>query len=164
MQAYDYLVSKGVTAFCPMRKVARMVRGSIRFVMRPLLPNMFFAFGTEDEMKAYVYDNVNLPFLRFYYRRCYGDTSVSKVPLTVPRRQIETFMIICNADAGDTFVSADNIHLFETGEQVRVTQGKFAGVTGRVARFKGHKRVGIYIDGVATVATAYIPGAYLEKI
>lgn len=47
---------------------------------------------------------------------------------------------------------------------MRVTRGEFAGVIGRVTRFKGQQRVGIYIDGVATVATAYVPNAYLERL
>lgn len=163
--AYDYLVSKGVKAFCPMHKVAKIIKGKRRFVMQSRLPNLFFAYGTEEELQQYVYDNTNLPFLRFYYRHYHDEgRSMRKEPLIVPDEQIETFRIICEADDKGTFVSSDAIHLFERGEQVRVTRGEFAGVVGRVARFKGQQRVGIYIDGVATVATAYVPTAYLEKI
>lgn len=163
--AYDYLVSKGVKAFCPMHKVAKIVKGKRRFVEQSRLPNLFFAYGTEAELQAFVYDNVRLPFLRFYYRHYHDERhALRKEPLIVPDDQIETFRIICEAADNGTFVSSDEIRLFERGEQVRVTRGEFAGVIGRVARFKGQQRVGIYIDGVATVATAYVPNAYLERI
>ena len=133
--------------------------------MQSRLPNLFFAYGTEEELQQYVYDNTNLPFLRFYYRHYHDERrSMRKEPLIVPDEQIETFRIICEAADEGTFVSSDAIHLFERGDQVRVTRGEFAGVVGRVARFKGQQRVGIYIDGVATVATAYVPTAYLERI
>lgn len=162
-QAYDYLVDKGVEAFCPMHKVYVQVGGKRRAVMRAVLPNIFFAFGTEAEIQSYVYDNVNLPYLRFYYRHLHEGKRIRKVPLLVPEAQIETFRIICRCAEDDTFFTPDEIRLFERGEEVRVTRGPFAGVKGRVARFKGQQRVGIYIDGVATVATAYVPNAYLEK-
>ena len=162
--AYDYLVSKGITAFCPMQKVAKMVGGKRRFFYQSRLPNIFFAYGTKEELMTFVYDNINLPFLRFYYCHHHGEHFSVREPLIVPQSQIDTFRIVCEAEDEDTFVSADEIRLFEKGEEVRVTQGKFAGVRGRVARFKGQQRVGIYIEGVATVATAYIPSAYLEKI
>ena len=148
-----------------MHKVAKIIKGKRRFVMQSRLPNLFFAYGTEAALQEYVYDNANLPFLRFYYRHYHdNEHGRKKEPLVVPAEQIETFKIICEAADKGTFVSADEIHLFERGEQVRVTQGEFAGVVGRVARFKGQQRVGIYIDGVATVATAYVPKAYLERV
>lgn len=67
-KAYDYLVSKGVKAFCPTLHVTKEVKGERRVVVESRLPNIFFAHGTEEELKLFVYDNVNLPFLRFYYR------------------------------------------------------------------------------------------------
>ena len=67
-KAYDYLVAKGISAFYPTIKVMKEIRGQRKIVTESRLPNIFFAFGTEEEIKSYVYDNVNLPFLRFYYR------------------------------------------------------------------------------------------------
>jgi len=37
-------------------------------------------------------------------------------------------------------------------------------VTGRVARWQGQQRVGIVVDDLITIATAYIPNAFIEKI
>ena len=47
---------------------------------------------------------------------------------------------------------------------VRIVEGKFAGVTGRVARYHGQQRVAVIIDGLLTIATAYIPSAFLNTI
>ena len=47
---------------------------------------------------------------------------------------------------------------------MRITQGKFAGVVGRVARYKGQQRVGIVIEGTFTLATAYVPSGAVEVI
>jgi ribosomal protein L24 len=45
-----------------------------------------------------------------------------------------------------------------------VIDGKFKGLTGRVARYQGQQRVAIIIDGAFTMATAYLPTAFLEYI
>lgn len=47
---------------------------------------------------------------------------------------------------------------------VRIVNGKFTGVVGRVARYQGQQRVAVVIDGLLTVATAYIPSVFLEKL
>ena len=162
--ASDYLAAHGVEIFCPMQKVAKRINGKIRLVEKSRLPNLFFAYGTEEQLQSFVYDNVNLPFLRFYYRHFHARGILKKVPLLGPQRQLETFRQICSVEGLDTFVSPDEIRLFRKGELVRVVQGPFAGVCGRVARFKGQQRVGICVDQVATVATAYVPTAFLEKM
>lgn len=47
---------------------------------------------------------------------------------------------------------------------MRITQGKFAGVVGRIARYKGQQRVGIVIEGTFTLVTAYVPSGAVEAI
>ena len=48
--------------------------------------------------------------------------------------------------------------------RVRVTEGKFKGVTGIVARIHGQQRVAVVIEGVLAVATAYVPSAFLQRL
>lgn len=67
-KAYDYIISKGGTAFYPTFSIVRLVDGKRKTVEESRLPNIFFAYGTEEEIKSFVYDNINLPYLRFYYR------------------------------------------------------------------------------------------------
>lgn len=159
------MVAKGVRAFCPMVSVVKIVRGKRKTLIRSRLPNIFFAYGSEEELQNFVYDNVNLPFLRFYYRYFQKDNRLHKEPMIVPHRQMETLRIICAAEEADNvFFSTDKIRKFTKGQLVKVIEGEFAGVIGRVARFKGQQRVGIYIDGLLTMATAYIPNQFLQVI
>ena len=50
------------------------------------------------------------------------------------------------------------------GDRVRVVKGPLAGLEGELMRIRGHKRVIIRLEGVASIATSYIPGSFLEKI
>ena len=163
-KAYDYLVAHNVIAFYPTLRSVKLIDGKRSFVEESRIPNIFFAYGTEEELKFFVYDNVNLPYLRFYYRKTHVGNRTVNVPLVIPENQIESLKIICAADVDDIVVASGEINKFREGQSVRITEGEFKGVTGKVARYKNHQRVGITIEGVLTICTAYIPSNFMEII
>ena len=163
-KAYDYLVGKHVEAYYPTVTTIKIVDGKRKSVEESRLPNIFFARGTEEEIKSFVYDNVNLPHLRFYYRHFHEGARVVKEPLIVPSYQIEGLKIICASEAEDVIIVPPEIHKFQAGQTVRVIDGVFKGVIGKIARYQGQQRVGIIIDGLLTVASAYVPSAFVEII
>ena len=156
--------SKGVEVFLPTEMVVRLVKGKRRKLEVSLIPNMFFAYGTEEELKSFVFDNVNLPFLRFYYRFYQEGRLKMKTPWIVPASQMRSFRIICETRDDNMIVSTRVIPRFQRGDMVRVVEGKFKGVVGRVVKYKAQQRVGMIIDGLVSVATAYVPDAFLERI
>ena len=163
-KAYDYMTARGITAFYPTTNVVKLIKGKRKVVTESRLPNIFFAYGTEEQLKEYVYDNVNLPFLRFYYRHYHEGNKIKKTPLIVPDNQMYSLKIICAADADNTFVSLVKVPKFEKGQLVKVIDGAFKGVTGRVARWQGQQRVGVVVDELVTIVTAYVPSAFLMEI
>ena len=160
-KAYDYMSSKGITAFYPTNNVVKVINGKRKVVTQSLLPNIFFAYGTEEQLKSFVYDNVNLPFLRFYYRHVHVGDRIEKTPLIVPDSQMDSLKIICSADADNTIVSLTEVPKFEKGQLVRVIDGAFKGVVGRVARWQGQQRVAVVVDNLLTAVTAYVPSAFI---
>ena len=163
-KAYDYMTAKGITAFLPTVNTIKMINGKRKSVTESRLPNIFFAYGTEEEIKAYVYDNVNLPFLRFYYRHKHEGKKIEKTPMIVPTSQIDSLNIICEAEAEDIIISHTEIPKFEKGQVVRIIDGAFKGVVGRIARYQGQQRVAVVMDELVTICTAYIPSAFIETI
>ena len=163
-KAYDYLVGKHVEAYYPTIKTVKEIDGKRKTVEESRPPNIFFARGTEEEIKSYVYDNVNLPYLRFYYYHHREGTRMIKEPLIVPYHQIESLKIICASEAEYIILVPPDVHKFKAGQTVRIINGNFKGVIGKVARYQGQQRVAVIIDGLMTVATAYIPNAFLEPV
>ena len=163
-KAYDYLVGKHVEAYYPTIKTVKEVNGKRKTVEESRLPNIFFARGTEEEIKSFVYDNINLPYLRFYYKHTHIGARIMKTPLIVPDNQIKSLQIICEKEGSDTLVLQEEVTKFKQGEKVKIIEGNFAGVTGIVARYHGQQRVGLIIDGLLTAVTAYIPSAFLQAI
>ena len=163
-KAYDYMTAKGITAFYPTTEVVKLIKGKRKVVTESRLPNIFFAYGTEEQLKFFVYDNVNLPFLRFYYHHIHIGRRIEKTPLIVPDYQMESLKIACASKEDDVIIVSGEIQKFEKGQLVRVVKGEFEGFMGIVARHKGQQRVGIVVDNLLTVLTAYVPSAYCEKI
>lgn len=61
----------------------------------------------------FFYDNVNLPFLRFYCRHVHIGRRIEKIPLMVPDYQMDSLKLICAADADNTIVSLGEMPKFE---------------------------------------------------
>lgn len=164
-KAKKYLDDHGVITFLPMCSRKKQFGRRIKTVEEPLLNNIFFARGTEEGLKKFVYDNIHLPFLRFYYQHYTGiDGSIAKKPQVVPDKQMESFQIICASKEADTIVTKDVVEKFKKGDIVGVIGGPFVGVEGRVARYMGQQRVGIIIDKLLTVITAYVPNMFLKRL
>lgn len=68
--------------------------------------------------------------------------------MIVPDRQMENLMIICASESDNIVFSSESIKKFEEGKLVRVIEGPFKGVIGRVAKYKKQQRVGITIDSI----------------
>lgn len=61
-------------------------------------------------------------------------------------------------------MSLDEVPKFEKGQLVRVVDGAFKGVVGRVARWQGQQRVGVVVEGLITMVITYVPNAFLELV
>lgn len=85
-------------------------------------------------------------------------------PLTIPFTSMTNFIKATSTDSEHVrIVSAEQCH-YKSGDIVKVIDGEFKGVTGRVARIAGQQRVVVEISGLCLVATAYIPNGFLETI
>ena len=92
------------------------------------------------------------------------DDDLKNPPLTVSCKEMENFIIAtCNKSEHLKFVEESQCH-FKGGEIVKVIDGLFKGVEGRVARVSGQQRVVVTLSQVGLVATAYIPTAFIQII
>ena len=69
-KAYDYLVGKHVEAYYPTITIIKIVDGKRKFVEESRIPNIFFARGTEKEIKYCLKNNFRNFHIAFF-SRCY---------------------------------------------------------------------------------------------
>lgn len=162
--AAEVLMDEGVETFCPTITMRQCRNGKPVVTENSLLPNLFFAYASKVELKTLMREVRTLRMLRFYCRRERLGRGWHYKPLWVPDGQLESFRIICAVREADTLFTANEIPKFSQGQLVRVKDGKFKGVVGRVARFRGQQRVAVNIEGIVTSITAYVPTAFLEPL
>lgn len=162
-KAYEYFVSHDVVAFYPKLTSLKVIDGRKQIVEESRIPNIIFVYGTEDDVTSLVYDNVNLPYLRFYYTFAHEGKKIVRKPVVVPDRQMSALKIICESESEGVIVTAQSVEKFTQGQTVRVIDGEFKGVVGVVGRYRSQQRVGIVIGDVVTALTAYVPSAFLVK-
>jgi transcription antitermination factor NusG len=161
-RAKDYIVEDGTFVYIAKRYARKTVNGKQKKVLETLIPNILFVYTTEDKADEYVKRTPALSFLTYYYNHFELDDDRKNPPLTVSCKEMENFIIAtCNQSEHLKFVTELQCH-FKGGETVKVIDGMFKGVEGRVARVSGQQRVVISLTDVGLVSTAYIPTAFLR--
>ena len=163
-KASDYIVEDGTYVYIAKRYARKSVNGKQKKVLETLIPNLLFVYTTEDKAKEYVKDTPALSYLTFYYNHFELDDDQKNPPLTVSCKEMENFIIAtCNKSEHLKFVDEEQCH-FKGGEIVKIIDGSFKGVEGRVARVSGQQRVIVTLTNVGLVSTAYIPTAFIQII
>ena len=163
LKAYDYLINHGIEAFLPLHRALKYVDGKRKFVIESYLPNMLFVYASPETVENCVKHTPDLHFLSYYYNHFVATEDEKNPPLIVPYDSMMNFIRVSTTDNRHVkVVSPENCH-FKSGDMVRVTDGEFKGVEGRVARVSGQQRVVVEVEGVCLISTAYIPSAFIEK-
>ena len=161
-RAKDYIVEDGTFVYIAKRYARKTVNGKQKKVLETLIPNLLFVYTTEDKAEEYIKNTPALSFLTYYYNHFEIDDDQKNPPQTVSRKEMENFIVAtCNKSEHLKFVDETQCH-FKGGETVKVIDGLFKGVEGRVARVSGQQRVVITLSQVGLVSTAYVPTAFLK--
>jgi len=163
-KALDYIVEDGTFAYIAKRYARKTVNGKQKKVLETLIPNLLFVYTNEEKADEYIKNTPALSYLTYYYNHFELDDDQKNPPLTVSCKEMENFIIAtCNKSEHLKFVDESQCH-FKGGEIVKIIDGNFKGVEGRVARVSGQQRVIVTLTNVGLVSTAYIPTAFIQII
>ncbi len=160
-KASDYIIEDGTFVYIAKRYIRKSINGKQKKVLETLIPNLLFVYTTEDKAKEYM-KTPALSYLTYYYNHFVQDETGKNPPLTISCKEMENFIIAtCNKSEHLKFVTESQCH-FKGGETVKIIDGAFNGVEGRVARVSGQQRVIVELTNVGLVSTAYIPTAFIQ--
>lgn len=164
-KASDVIVEDGSFVYIAKRYIRKFSKqGKEKRVLETLIPNLLFVYTTEDKAEEYVKDTPTLSYLTYYYNHFELDDDQKNPPLIVSCREMENFILATsNKNEHLMFVQEEQCH-YKGGEVVKVIDGLFKGVEGKVARVSGQQRVIVSITNVGLVSTAYIPTAFIREI
>lgn len=163
-KAYDFMMKDNTEAYLPMRYVQKLCNGKKKRILTSLLPNFLFVYATPEKVEEYVKHTPELHYLTYYYNHFKVGEFGKNPPLTVDYDEMMNFIRVTSINNEHVrLVESQHCH-YKSGDKVRIVDGDFAGIEGRVARVAGQQRVVIELPGVCLVATAYIPTAFIEII
>ena len=162
----------GIECFVPMRyKVVELPLDKLRVrnggdteLRRELVPainNLIFVRSTQERISGLKASNEVLEPLRYMMDRT---ASREHAIMTVGDREMENFMRVASrTDDSVMFLNEESV-VGKEGKRVMITGGTFEGVTGVVRRVKRCKRVVVELEGIASVAIAFVPAGVLKEI
>ena len=164
IQAYKLLKQDGIEAYLPMKTMLKVFRGKRIKTLEPLLPNLLFVHADLILLDEYLRTHPKISYLNYYYNHFKTLADGKNPPLIIGDEEMVNFINLTSVDNQHIrLVKPDQCH-FKSGDKVRVIYGQFKGVQGMVARVGGQQRVVVIIDGLCSIATAYIPTDFLEYI
>ena len=165
-KAYSIMSTSDVQSYMPMHYVIKKEIGKKKRTLQPLLPNLFFVYATRETVNSIIKKKgEEASVLKFYLDKTKPlEDNGKHPPLTIPFTSMTNFIKATSTDSEHVrIVSAEQCH-YKSGDMVKVIDGEFKGVTGRVARIAGQQRVVVEISGLCLVATAYIPTEFIKFI
>ncbi len=163
-KAADLLTDDGTYTYVARRYVWKTMQGKRKRVLEALIPNLLFAYTTEEKAETYIKHTPELSFLTYYYNHFEQDEEKKNPPLIVPEDEMLNFIrATVSMSEHIMFIQPEQCH-YKSGEQVKVVDGPFQGVEGKVARVAGQQRVIVTLSKVGLISTAYIPTAFIEKL
>ena len=154
----------GIENFVPMRyKVVESQNEGdteLRRVLVPAINNLIFVRSTQEQLSELKQTNEVLEPLRYMMDRT---ASLEHAIMTVADREMENFMRVASRTDDSVMYLDDDTIVGKEGKRVEIMGGAFEGVTGVIRRVKRCKRVVVEIEGVASVAIAWVPVTLLKE-
>ena len=152
----------GIESFIPM--MYKLVDVDMDHPHRELVPainNLIFVCSTQEWISGLKSSNNTLEPLRYMIDQT---AQQPHTIMTVPDRQMQNFMRVASRTDDSVMFLNDESVIGKEGKRVEIIGGAFEGVTGVIRRVKRCKRVVVEIEGVASVAIAFVPAGQLKEI
>ena len=148
--------------FVPMKyKVADADTDHPHRELVPAVNNLIFVHSTQEVISRLKLSNDVLEPLRYMMDLTTGDDPVI---MTVSDREMENFMLVASRTDDSVMFLDENSVVGKEGKHVLITGGAFKGVTGVIRRVKRCKRVVVELEGIASVAIAFVPAVLLKEL
>ena len=163
-KANELLAVKGIETHLPLHTIYKEVNGKRKKQRIPMLPNFLFAKTTLSVLQSFLKSSPDLSFITFYYDHFNKKPDGKNPPLVIPKESMDNFIKLTSIDDEHILLIDEVNGTYKQGDYVRIIDGPFKGIEGRVTKITGQKRVIVELPGLCRVATAYIPKAFLLQV
>ena len=157
----NQLAERGVRTFVPMvwRKTPSNHSSTAQSKkLVPAISSLCFVYWTKAEIDQYIRSFGDVKPVNYYWDR------TRNAPLVVPEKAMEDFIKVSSSMDEDLIYITEINEKLREGQTVRVKEGSFAGVEGKVVRIKKSRRILVELPGMLAVASTYVSPSMLEII
>ncbi len=168
LKAKDFVETKGLKCYVPMRYKEVWKRGKRQIIIEPLIPSFLFVHASAKQVDSLLQVKNSKDFeysalLSYYYdHTSHCEKAPTKnPPLIIADTAMDNFIRLTSIHNPHIIpVTSENIK-YKLGDEVVITEGEFKDIHGRVTRIAGQQRVVVELFDGCLVATAYIPTSVL---
>lgn len=161
-KANEMLKAKGIETHLPLQTIYKEVNGKRKKQRVPMLPNFLFVHTTLSILESQLKLSPDFRYISFYYDHFNTKSDGKNPPLVVPANSMDNFIKLTSIDDEHILLIDEINGTYKQGDFVRIIDGPFKGIEGRVTKITGQKRVIVELPGLCSVATAYIPKAFIN--
>ena len=163
-KANEMLKAKGIETHLPLQTIYKEVNGKRKKQRVPMLPNFLFVHTSLPTLQSLLKSPEYRTLISFYYDHFTTTKDGKNPPLVVPTEAMDNFIKLTSID-DENIILIDNVNgIYKKGDHVRIIDGPFKGIEGRVTKITGQKRVIVELPGLCSVATAYIPKPFINNL
>ena len=148
----------GVETYFPLVKTYKTEGENKKLVLKPAISSLIFVRCEEETVVA---------LQREFYGRVMLYSHVTdgvRRPSPIDEEEMHVFMLVTSVDDDRLqYLDVESVN-YKEGQRVKVLDGLYKGCSGYIKRIKGNRRLLVVVEGIALVATSYIPSEFLEKI
>ena len=163
-KANDLLSAKGLETHLPLHTVYKEVAGKRKKQRVPLLPHFLFVHPSLSILESLVKSSPDFRFISFSYDHFNMQSDGKNPPLVVPANSMDNFIKLTSIDNEHILLVDEANGTYKQGDFVRIIEGPFKGIEGRVTKITGQKRVIVELPGLCSVATGYIPKGFIISL
>ena len=154
----DLLEQKGVKVFVPMMWKTTTVDGIQNKKLVPAVNNLCFVHWTKDQLDNYIRSYGDARPVNYYWDR------TKNCPLTVPEKAMNDFIAVASTMDEDLIYITEINDKLREGHTVRVKNGPFKGIEGKIVRIRKSRRILVELPGMLAVATTYVCPEDVEQV
>ena len=156
LKVQSQLQARGVRTFVPMMWKKTEVAGQVEKKLVPAVNNLCFVYWTKSEIDEYIKGFGDKSPVHFYWDR------TTSSPMVIPEKAMEDFIKVSSSSDDEIIYITQIDSKLREGQNVRVIEGPFCGVEGKVVRIRKSRRILVELPGMLAVATTYVSPSMLE--
>ena len=133
-------------------------RSGISRKLVPAVSNLCFVRWTKTALDSFIRSFGDASPVTYYWDR------TANRPLTIPDKAMEDFIAVASTMDEDLIYITEISAKLREGQRVKVKEGPFKGVEGKIVRIRKSRRILVELPGMMAVASTYVAPEFLEII